>query len=553
MSTLSKDTPDAVRDPVCPACQAEQQDDETYARYRVCSHCGRHFLMTARERIALLADEGSFVEDNEEITAADPLRFHPTGERYGRSLREARSETGLNEAVVTGHARMGQQAVQLAVFDFRFMGGSMSGAVGEKIVRAAERAVGERKPFVVVTSSGGARIQEGMLALVQMAKTSAAVERLHKEGIPFYVVLAHPTTGGVFASFASLADVLLAEPGALIGFAGPRVVEALTQEPLPPGSHRAEFQFERGLVDEVVDRRELADTLRDLLAHSQVRFFPAPLGEEEDGDRLPRQGRPRWRPWKLVRQVRHADRPTAADYIEHIVEGFVPLHGDRLGHDDPTIISGPGRIGEHSVMIVAQERSTEANITPGGFRKAQRLMRLAAKWRLPLVTLVDTIGADPRYESEAEGIGNSLATSLGLMSTLPTPTLAVVIGEGGSGGALALGAADWVMMQQNAFYSVISPEGAASIIFRDAEQAAKVARVLRLTAHDLLELGVIDEIVAEPRGGAQASRSREAAMESLRDALCRRLPILVSQPLDVLLADRYKKYRSMGAFTTAED
>jgi acetyl-CoA carboxylase carboxyl transferase subunit beta len=503
--------------------------------------------MTAQERIELLVDEGSFVEDNEEITAEDPLHFHPGGEPYQRSLRQARRETGLNEAIVTGHARLGGQPVQLAVFDFRFMGGSMSGAVGEKIVRAAERAVGESKPLLIVTSTGGARIQEGMLALVQMAKTASAVERLHKAEVPFFVVLAHPTTGGVFASFASLADVLLAEPKALIGFAGPRVVEALTQEPLPPGSHRAEFQFEHGLVDGVVDRRELREMLHDLMVHTQVRFFPTPVGEEADSP-LPRRGRPRWGPWKLVRQARRLDRPTAADYLEHVVEEFVPLHGDRLGHDDPAIVGGPGRIGEHSVMVVAQERSVETNITPGGYRKAQRLMRLAAKWQLPVVTFIDTIGADPRIESEAAGIGNSLATSLGLLSTLPTPTLAVVIGEGGSGGALAMGAADWVMMQQNAFYSVISPEGAASIIFRDTDQAAKVARGLRLTAHNLLELGVIDEIVAEPPGGAHANR--EAAIMALHDALCKRLPALVSQPLDVLLADRYKKYRSMGAFKT---
>jgi len=538
----------AVRDTVvCRSCKAEQHDDPVYKQYRVCGQCGHHFLMTAQERVDLLVDKGSFVEDNAEIVAADPLHFLSGGERYQRRLNVARQRTGLNEAVVTGHARLGGLPVQLIIFDFRFMGGSMSGAVGEKIVRAAERAVGERKPLIAVTSSGGARIQEGMLALVQMAKTATAVERLHKAGVPFFAVLTHPTTGGVFASFSSLADVLLAEPKALIGFAGPRVVEALTKEPLPPGSHRAEFQLEHGLIDGVVDRRDLREILESLLAHTQVRFFPMPIDATGD-ERLPRKGRPRWRPWKLVRQARHPSRPTAADYIEHMVAGFVPLQGDRLGHDDPAIIGGPGRIGKHSVMVVAQERSTETNITPGGFRKAQRLMKLGAKWGLPIVTFVDTIGADPRVESEAEGIGNSIATSLGLMSTLPTPTLAVVIGEGGSGGALAMGAADWVMMQQNAFYSVISPEGAASIIFRDADKAARVAPDLRLTAHNLLDLGVVDEIVAESRGGAHADP--DAAIDALHEALCRRLPTLVSQPLDVLLAERYKKYRNMGAFET---
>ena len=541
----SEKTSPPPRDPVCPTCEAAQDNDPTYAGYRVCSRCGHHFLMTAHERIALLSDEGSFVEDNANITAADPLRFLTGGESYRRGLRQAQRDTGLREAVLTGHATLDGQPVELAVFDFRFMGGSMSGAVGEKVVRAAERAVGERKPLIVVTSSGGARIQEGMLALVQMAKTAAAVERLRKAGVPFFVVLAHPTTGGVFASFASLADVLLAEPKALIGFAGPRVVEALTHEPLPPDSHRAEFQFKHGLVDDVVDRRGLRETLQKLMAHTQVRYFPLP-DDKETAERLPRGGRPRWRPWKLVRQARRPDRPTAADYIEHIVDGFVPLHGDRLSGDDLAIIGGPGRIGEYSVMVVAQERSAETNITPGGYRKAQRLMQLAARWRLPVVTFIDTIGADPRVESEAAGIGNSLAISMGLMSTLPTPTLAVVIGEGGSGGALALGAADWVMMQQNAFYSVISPEGAASIIFRDTDQAAKVAGELRLTAHNLLELGVIDEIVAEPPGGAHANS--QAAIAELHEALCKRLPLLVAQPLDVLLADRYRKYRGMGTF-----
>ena len=538
-----------LRDPSCPTCQTGQQGDQIYARYRVCRSCGHHFLMTAAERIELLIDPGSFVEHNAHISPADPLKFLTGGERYQRSLRKAQRDTGLNEAIVTGHATIGNRPVQLAVFDFRFMGGSMSGAVGEKLVRAAERAVGENKPLIAITTSGGARIQEGMLALVQMAKTASAVERLRKARVPFFVVLAHPTTGGVFSSFASLADVLLAEPKALIGFAGPRVVEAMTGQPLPPGSHTAEFQLEHGLIDAITDRRDLRDTLQTLLEHTQVRYFPVDVIHLHD-DTLPRRGRPRWRPWKLVRQARRPDRPTAIDYILNIVQGFVPLQGDRLSGDDPAIIGGPGLIGEHSVMIVAQERSAETNITPAGFRKAQRLMRLAARWRLPVVTLIDTIGADPRVESEAAGIGNSLATSLALMATLPTPTLAVVIGEGGSGGALAMGAADWVMMQQNAFYSVISPEGAASIIFRDSERASRIAPGLRLTARDLLELDIIDEIIAEPRGGAH--KKGDEAIAELDRALCHRLPILVSQPLDVLLADRYKKYRAMGAFETGE-
>ena len=534
---------------LCPTCSLDLSHSEMYKRVGVCERCAHHFPIGARRRIELFVDSKSFDEFDKKLSTQ--LKTVSIEETYPRKLKEAQRETHMQEAVVTGTAEVSGRAVVLIVLDFRFMGGSMGWAVGEKITRAFERAADDHLPVIAFTATGGARIQEGMFALMQMAKTSAAAERLNRSGMPYVTVLTHPTTGGVYASFANLADVIVAEPRALIGFAGPRVVEALTRQKLPPDSHRAEFLFTHGMVDAIVPRTELRTFIGHVLKHlSVVAAAPGVAPEAAaDSSALPTTSRPAW---EVVNLARRTDRPTAQDYIQRLFTDFVELHGDRYFGDDPAVIAGLAQFEGQAVVVIGQERGhvDEAERRhhgrgePEGYRKALRVMRVAEKFHLPVVTFVDTPGADPSYEAEKRGVAMALSRSIGLMTRLATPTVALVIGEGGSGGALALAVADRVLMQENAIYSVISPEGASAILYGDASHAQEVSSSLRLTARDLKALGIIDEIIAEPDQGAHTDLERAAA--SMRQALAHALKQLQTEAVADLLESRYQKYRRIG-------
>lgn len=529
----------------CLFCGINLSESEIYHRYRVCPECRFHHSLPARQRIALLADPGSFKEINQFLTSIDPLSFSGK-EPYEERLHEAQRRTGLTEAVITGVCTIGGNSTAIAVLDFGFMGGNMGGVVGEKIALAFELATRRKIPMVTVVSSGGARVQEGMLSLMQMAKTAAAAKRLHSQRLPHIAVLTNPTSGEVYASFANLGDVILAEPKALIGFASLRVVEQTSGKPLPEGSHTAEDHLLHGMVDQVVDRtrlRQLLSILLDLLS-SRYRLTitrkgkPSPVPEHTEEQA-----------WHTVQLARHKKRPTALDYISRMTSSFIELHGDRHYGDDRAIICGVAELSGEAVVIIGQERShNEGRAYPEGFRKAQRAMRLAAVFGMPVITLIDTPGAYPGLDAEERGIGHAIASTLALMSDLPTPIVSVIIGEGGSEGALALGVADRILMMENAIYSVISPEGAASIIYRDAKKAEEMASALKLTALDCKELGVIDTVVPEPEGGAHADPDEAARL--LKNIIVREL--LEAQKLNLakLIKNRYKKFRRMGEYSS---
>ena len=535
----------------CEGCHRSLADDGLFARYRVCSQCGHHHLLSAVERISLLADAGTFKETRANLYPTDPLGFIDRVP-YTERLEEARRKTGLADAAITGTCRIDGHEAVLAVMDFRFLGGSMGSVVGEKIATACELAARRRIPMVAVTCSGGARMQEGMLALAQMAKTSAAVEKLHSQRIPFLVLLTHPTTGGVYASFGTLGDVILAEPGALISFAGPRVAKAFTSEEQAAAAPRtAEFLLEKGQIDAVVPRPKLKSLVGELLRLAGAgrlkvagrEELPPPSGEVSEA-------------WAAVETARHGDRPTSMDYLHGMTTSFVELRGDRLTGDDQAIVCGLADLDGQAVMVVAMERGHGeqdghhgGHARPQGYRKAQRAMRLAAKWHLPVLTLIDTPGADPGVESEAAGLGGAISRSMALMSDVPTPLLSAVIGEGGSGGALALAVADRVIMMENAIFSVIAPEGAAAILYRDPGQASAVAPSLKLTSRDLLGLGLVDAIVPEPEGGAHVDHERAAVL--LRRAVREELGALVGEPVSRLVRKRYERWRQVGRTTTA--
>ena len=429
------------------------------------------------------------------------------------------------------------------------MGGTMGSVVGEKVAKAFMKAIHLRLPVVSIVSSGGARMQEGMLSLMQMAKTASAVALHSLEGLLYISVQTNPTTGGISSSFSSLGDVILAEPGALIGFVGPRVIEQTLGEKLPPESHTAEFLQSHGMIDRIVHRRDLRQTISHLISHlthvQSVKISPKQKRAEVKYDNM--------EAWEMVKMARHRERPTSVAYIKRIFDHFVELHGDRYFGDDPAVIGGVGEIDGNPVMILAQEKGStdeekrmhrQGMSYPEGYRKAVRLMRLAEKFQIPLITLVDTPGAYPGFEAEKRGIAKALAESLFTMSSLSIPTISVVVGEGGSGGALALALTNRVLMQQRAIYSVISPEGASAILWGDAGKAEELTPYLKLTARELLELQVIDDVVPEPGEGAHTNVDEAARM--VKDCILINLGELSRLSPEKLRKDRYKKFSEMG-------
>ena len=543
----------------CTKCSENVTESVLWRDLRVCPACGHHAAMTAFERVRSLLDAGSFEETNHQLVSVDPLGFSDL-QPYRERVMAARAKTGMPEAALTGRGTIQGQLVVLAIVDFGFLGGSMGSVVGEKIALAFEEAVERKLPIVTVVASGGARMQEGMLSLVQLAKTAAAAERAHINHVPYISILTHPTTGGIYASFASQGDITIAEPGALIGFAGPRVISGVTKQEGALQSHSAEYLLQRGFIDLIVERGSLHHalaTILRLIASGNKRVTPAtaaPVAAAPAAAASAVADRTYDAAWDVVQIARHPERPTSLDYIRRISPQFVELHGDRAYGDDAAIVAGLGEIGGRGVVIVGLERGhgdparRGGAALPEGYRKALRMMRLARRLRCPLVTLIDTPGAFLGVEAEERGLAVALSECLAEMSALPVPVVTAIIGEGGSGGALALGVADRVLMQEHAIYSVIAPEGAAAILYRDVARAPEVAAALKITAADCRKLGVADVLVAEPAGAAHTAPDLAAAL--LRDAIVTALADLQGHSGRKLTNDRYRKFREMGQVNT---
>lgn len=400
------------------------------------------------------------------------------------------------ESVVTG--RTEHYAVIETCFDVH--GGSMGAVHGERVVRAYRRATDERLPMVVLTRSGGARMQEGMVSLVQMPRTTAAARAHAAAGLLAVAVYRSPTTGGVFASYGSLVDVRAAVANATIGFAGPRVVELTLQRRLGPDSHTAESAYAAGLVDALIDDEEqrpwveAALGLRDLAP--TPRFLPGEQPVPPDG----RGGAA----WQEVLRARAQGRPSGLDWALLLCESWVDLHGV-----DPTVRAGLATFDGHRVVVVALDRyAADGRPTPAGFRLAHRATEIATRLRLPIVTFVDTPGAQMDAAAEAGGIAREIARTMAAFDANREPTVAVCVGEGGSGGALALCHTDRLLLLEHAVFSVIAPEGAAAILERDVAKAPELAERLRLTAGDLHELGIVDEVVPETVDAVRAAVRR---------------------------------------------
>lgn len=485
----------------CPKCNDMLYREDVVNNAYACYKCGAYFRVKTKNRLRMVVDRHSFEEWDKEFTGNNPLNF----EGYEEKLAQVREKTNLGEAVTCGKAKIyGAEAV-VCVCDSRFIMGSMGQAVGEKLARAFERATEEKLPVIVFCCSGGARMQEGMVSLMQMAKTSAAIKKHSNAGLLYISVLTDPTTGGVTASFAMLGDIILAEPGALIGFAGPRVIEQTIGQKLPEGFQRAEFLLEHGFIDGIVRREELKETLSQLIQmHKKVK--PEAVKREEV--KAPAKSRTDMSAWERVQISRAADRATSMDYIENLFTDFYELHGDRLFADDKAVVGGLAYFCGVPVTVIGIQkgRNTKENIarnfgmpSPEGYRKALRLMKQAEKFGRMIINFVDTPGAFCGIEAEERGQGEAIARNLMEMSDLKVPVLSIMIGEGGSGGALALAVANEVLMLENATYSILSPEGFASILWKDSKRAMEAADVMKITASDLKDLGIIDEIIYEKK------------------------------------------------------
>lgn len=569
----------------CNKCGGAIIAEDVKREYFICPKCGGYFRVHAYRRIEMIADENSFEEWDMDLQTENPLDY----KGYEEKIEKLQEKTGLREAVVTGKATILGEPAVLAVCDGRFMMASMGEIVGEKITRAVERATRQELPVIIFTCSGGARMQEGIVSLMQMAKTSAALKRHSDAGLLYISVLTDPTTGGVTASFAMLGDIILAEPKALIGFAGPRVIEQTIGQKLPKGFQRSEFLLEHGFIDQIVERPKMRETLGRILEfHGKVQTdiedtIDKTAGEtasqtgdqavdratgkivskttvhtadeiksKDSEDIVDKAQTQKINAWDRVLLSRRKNRPVGSDYIRMLFQDFTEFHGDRLYGDDPAIIGGIAYFKERPVTVIAQEKgtNTKENImrnfampSPEGYRKALRLMKQAEKFHRPVICFVDTPGAFCGLEAEERGQGEAIARNLYELSGLKTPVLSIVIGEGGSGGALALAVADEVWMLENSIYSILSPEGFASILWKDSTKAKEAAKVMKLTADDLKKMGVIECVLEEPE--QYTVQTMKPVADQLRGKVEAFIENYEQMPEQKLTEHRYQRFRKM--------
>ena len=536
----------------CNKCGSAIIAEDVKRGYYICPKCGGYFRVHAYRRIEMITDDGTFEEWDKELVGENPMDY----KGYPEKLAAVQEKTKLTEAVVTGKAEINGLETVIGVCDGRFLMSSMGEAVGEKIARAVERATKERLPVILFACSGGARMQEGIISLMQMAKTAAALKRHSDAGLLYISVLTDPTTGGVTASFAMLGDVILAEPKALIGFAGPRVIEQTIGQKLPKGFQRSEFLLEHGFIDLIVAREEQKTVLSEILQMHQKADRPrrertapcpekrmeAPAPDKEGGLSA----------WERVQISRMKDRPVGSDYIQSLFTDFMEFHGDRYFADDKAIIGGIARFHGQPVTVIAQAKgtTTKENIernfgmpSPDGYRKALRLMKQAEKFGRPVICFVDTPGAFCGLEAEERGQGEAIAKNIYEMSGLKVPVLSIIIGEGGSGGALAMATADEVWMLENSIYSILSPEGFASILWKDSTKAKEAAGVMKLTARDLYKAGVVEKVFSEP--SHYTVLNLEEVTGRISEGIEEFLEKYENVPVEELTQRRYERFRRM--------
>ncbi|KGI69772.1 acetyl-CoA carboxyl transferase [Mycolicibacterium rufum] len=476
-----------------------------------------------------LLDDGSFVSWD------DPPLQIAASDSYRRELADAAATTGLDEAVLTGEGRVFGRRVALVACEFDFLAGSIGVAAAERIVAAVRRATAEGLPLLASPSSGGTRMQEGTVAFLQMVKITAAVE-VHKQAhLPYLVYLRHPTTGGVFASWGSLGHVTAAEPGALIGFLGPRVYEHLYGEPFPAGVQTAENLQRHGVVDAVVPLDVLRATLDRTLTVVADAPGPAPAAP-------PAEPVPDIPAWESVEASRRPDRPGVGALLRHGSTERVLLSGTGQGEAATTLLA-LARFGGQPAVVLGQQRVVGGIVGPAALREAQRGMALAAGLQLPLVLVIDTAGPALSVEAEQDGLAGEIARCLADLVTLDTPTVSVLLGQGSGGPALAMVPADRVLAASHGWLAPLPPEGASAIVYRDVAHAPELAAAQGVRSADLLAHGIVDVVVPEHPDAADEPR---AFIERLSATIAAELHALRSVPAEQRLTARFERYRRIG-------
>lgn len=539
----------------CKRCGSKFDEKEMKKKKYICSVCGTYLRMNAWQRIHLILDQGSFVEWFPDMEVGNPLK----NKNYEEKLELERKKTGLKEAVIVGKGTVFGEEIVLAVCDASFLMGSMGRTVGEKITCAIEKATIEKLPIFMFCCSGGARMQEGIVSLMQMEKTAAALARHSDAGLFYCAILTDPTTGGVTASFAMLGDVIMAEPDSLIGFAGQRVIRQTIGKDLPEGFQTSEFQCEHGMVDGIVERKRI---------RKMIQFLTVTNQRNENYSNFNSKFKTKFRPWtkeavksffyqqmtawERVKEVRKANHPSSLDYIQQIFDVFIELKGDRCYGDDKALLGGIALLDGQPVTLITEYRGKESNEIiarnfgmpmPEGYRKALRLMKQAEKFNRPVITFINTPGAYCGIEAEQRGQGEAIARNLFEMSKLRIPILAIIVGEAGSGGALATAVGNEVWMFENATYSVLTPEGYASIIWKDAGRAKEAAEEMQITAQDLKKLGIIEKII--PEFGGARKENVQMISSYLKENIIKFLDKMSSKSTEEILEERYRRFREM--------
>jgi len=536
----------------CPKCKTVHSGEDAWQNDFICPECEKYMPIGAKERLAMVLDDAAFEPWFEDNSVCNPL--DTAG--YEEKLEAAREKSGGSEAVTVGYGKIGGHETVIGVCDPNFMIGSMGRTMGERITLAFERATERKLPVILFCCSGGARMQEGIISLMQMEKTAAAVRRHSDAGLFYCSVLTDPTMGGVTASFATLADVILAEPQARIGFAGPRVIEQTIGQALPAGFQTARFQLEHGMVDRVVERHKLKNMLHFLLYtnphqnkrhhfhhHTHLKHRLDAVSEELTHHHEKTA-------WEKVKLCRSGDRATSMDYIERVFQDFRELHGDRCFGDDHALIGGLALLNGQPVTVLANLRGKTMQERvyrnfgmpkPEGYRKAIRLMKQAEKFGRPVITFINTAGAFCGIDAEERGQGTAIAEAIMAMAGLKVPTLCILVGEGGSGGALASAVGNEVWMLEHSTYAILSPEGYSAILWKTEGRAEEAAEIMKLTAQDLAELQVIERIIPE-FGGATAETADRIA-EVMQNGITDFLHRYGNMSGEEVANDRYERFR----------
>ncbi len=495
---------------------------------------------SARELIELVVDEGTFESwDTEPITPAAGI-----SEEYAAELAAASEKSGADEAILTGEGRVRGRRVAIVASEFRFLAGSIGIAAAERLTAAVERATAEGLPLLAGPASGGTRMQEGTVAFLSMVKITAAVNDHRKAGLPILVYLRHPTTGGVFASWGSLGHFSVAEPGALVGFLGPRVYEELYGEPFPTNVQTGDNLHRRGLVDAVMGPERLAETaakaLDVLMGALEV---PAPV---DNPDTSPDPMPSGTNAWDIITASRDDNRPGVRELLRYGARNVLPLNGTGQGEKDRGMILALATFGSAPCIVLGQDRRGQRKYEPMGpaaLREARRGMRLADELHIPLVTVIDTPGAALSKDAEEGGLAGEIARSLSDLIALKAPTVSVILGEGSGGGALALIPADRVLSAENGWLSPLPPEGASAIVHRTKDYAADMAQAQQVHCEKLVEHGIVDRVIAEkPNAAVEPREFSERVAQTLEYEIINLMRVHPSRRR----YQRIDRYRKLG-------